>query len=368
MRFLSRYPAAPNHWTASAKRLPVRTSTNAKIALRLGGGEKHMVLGHADAVTGREWIPSRKPRGRLGGVSDRNDHGARKAQPRRTAADHVGDFGQHIGQQHVLTAENVSLANHAALECGEVAFGDVIDVDEIESGIEKSGHTSARRFDDDAPGRRRLDVAGPDRRRGIDDHRRQRIVGDHGLDQPLGGDLAALVGADPLLHRERNCLVRRTAVGAQAKCRDAAGIDDALDAGAFRLLHDDARAVHIGGKNLVRIARPEPIVGRDMKHVADASHGAPYRFCVADIAGDELQIEPVQVETRTVGSGQRAYREPFGNEFSRHGGPDQSRRPGDQSFCAAVHDFPCECGCESSIFTSKQPCKFHGKIELRHSH
>ena len=98
-----------------------------------------------------------------------------------------------------------------------------------------------------------------------------------------------------------------------------------------------------------------------------AGHGAPYRFCVADIAGDELQIEPLQVEARTVGSRQRTHRKPFGNEFSGDGGSNQSCCPGDQSFCAAVHGVPCECGRESSIFTSKQPCEFHGKIKLRHS-
>ena len=78
-----------------------------------------------------------------------------------------------------------------------MAFGNVIDVDEIETGIEKSGNTPARRLDDDAPGRRRLDVAGSDRCRGVDDHRRQRFVGDHRLDQPFGCDLAALVGPMP---------------------------------------------------------------------------------------------------------------------------------------------------------------------------
>jgi len=81
--------------------------------------------------------------------------------------------------------------------------GDVIDMDQVETGVDEGGDAPARRLDDNAAGRRRPHVARPDRGRRIDDHRGKRLVGDHRLDQPLGGDLAALVGADPLLGRQR---------------------------------------------------------------------------------------------------------------------------------------------------------------------
>ena len=65
----------------------------------------------------------------------------------------------------------------------------------------------------------------------------------------------------------------------------------ALDAGAQRLLHDIARAVDIGGKDFVRIARPQPIIGGDMKNIANALDRAGDRFSVTEIALDKLQVE-----------------------------------------------------------------------------
>src|SRR5258705_363135 len=76
----------------------------------------------------------------------------------------------------------------------------------------------------------------------IADRGRQLVLGDHALDQPLGGDLAALVDADRLGLVERERLVDRAAVAPHRQRRDAAGVDDALDAGAQRLLHHDAGA------------------------------------------------------------------------------------------------------------------------------
>ena len=72
---------------------------------------------------------------------------------------------------------------------------------------------------------------GPIGRRRIDDHGRQPVPPDHGLDQTLGRDLAALVGADRLVFGERTVLGRGGALD-ELQGRDAAGVDDALDAGA----------------------------------------------------------------------------------------------------------------------------------------
>ena len=112
----------------------------------------------------------------------------------------------------------------------------------------------------------------------------------------------------PFCDRKRDGFVGRTAIVAQGQGGDAAGVDNALDAGAFCLLHHDARAVHIGGKNLAGVACPQPIIGCHVKDVADTGHGAAHRRCIAHVAGGELQIESIEMKARTAGAHQRSHR------------------------------------------------------------
>ena len=117
-----------------------------------------------------------------------------------------------------------------------MALGNVVDMDEIKPGIEEAGHAPARRFDDDPAGRRWLHIARADRRRRIDDHGRQMFVGDHGFDQPLGSDLAALVGADAFVDRQSRRFHPPAAPSlAQRNGGDALRVDDALNAGCSGL-------------------------------------------------------------------------------------------------------------------------------------
>ena len=87
--------------------------------------------------------------------------------------------------------------------------------------------------------------------------------------------------------RRRSCNLesdgfrRPGAIVAQGQGGDAAGIDNSLDAGAFCLLHHDARAVHVGGKILVGAGptadnrRPrEKRIGRRPWPVAPTMHRA----------------------------------------------------------------------------------------------
>ena len=77
-------------------------------------------------------------------------------------------------------------------------------------------------------------------------------MADHIFDQTFRDDLAFLVGADGLALRERTGFVGWRVVP-QFERRDAAGIDDALDAGSQRLLHDAARPFHVGSDDVVRV-------------------------------------------------------------------------------------------------------------------
>ena len=70
-------------------------------------------------------------------VGDRNDHGGGNAQPRRPAAHDTRDVGEHVGEQDVGAAEDVAFADRAAFERRDVAVGNVVDVDEIETGIDE---------------------------------------------------------------------------------------------------------------------------------------------------------------------------------------------------------------------------------------
>ena len=108
----------------------------------------------------------------------------------------MGDVRQHVGKENVLASEDIALPDTPSLERSEMAGCDVVDVNEIEAGVDKSGHTPGRRLHDDPAGGRRPDVPRPDRRGRIDDDCRQAIPFDHRLHQALRDDLAPLVGAD----------------------------------------------------------------------------------------------------------------------------------------------------------------------------
>jgi hypothetical protein len=94
-------------------------------------------------------------------------------------------------------------------------------------------------------------------------------------------------------------------------------------------LHHIARTADIGGKNLAAVACPQPVIGRDVKHIPDAMHRPPDGIGVADIAIDELQIEAVEVEAGTAGPGQRPHLESGPDQRPRHGRPDEPGGSGD---------------------------------------
>jgi hypothetical protein len=103
-------------------------------------------------------------------------------------------------------------------------------MDEVEAGIDIGRHAPVRRLDNDPARRRRLDVARADGGRGQHDNGGEALLRDHLLDQPLGDDLAALVGADGLLglaawRSSNSAGIRWLQRG------DAAGVDDPLDPG-----------------------------------------------------------------------------------------------------------------------------------------
>ena len=73
---------------------------------------------------------------------------AGNAHRRRFAPDQTRDIRQHVGEQHVGAAENVTLADDAVLERREVSIRNVVDVHEVQPGIDECrgfGRTPPRR-------------------------------------------------------------------------------------------------------------------------------------------------------------------------------------------------------------------------------
>ena len=65
-------------------------------------------------------------------------------------------------------------------------------------------------------------------------------------------------------------------------------MDDALDAGPQRLLHDGARTLHIGADDVLRGGGPEPIIGGGVNEVTRAAQRRGKGSAIADVAEDHL--------------------------------------------------------------------------------
>ena len=119
-------------------------------------------------------------------------------------------------------------------KASQVASRHVVDMDEIRPRVDEGRDAPARGVEQDATGRCRPDVARSDEHHQADDDGRQALAQDHLLDRALGHRIAALVGADRFLGRQRRRLVDRRRGAGDAERGNAARIDDALDAGRQR--------------------------------------------------------------------------------------------------------------------------------------
>jgi hypothetical protein len=267
------------------------------------------VLRHTNAVERRERLRAPEACEHLGGSGHRISECTRESQAWSRPAHQSCNVGQHVGEQNVLPPENVPLANSSALQGGSVSARYVVDVDVIQSGIDESGNSAARGLDNDSARRGRPNVPWTDRCRGVDDHGRQSLTGNHAVDQPLGCNFALLVGADTLAFAEGSALVGRRAVGTQRKGCHAAGVNYALDAGTQCFFHDRACSVHVGEHDLIGIARPQPIIGGDMEDITHAGHGPADGDRVAQVPLAELDPQCGKVIAAAARPDQGANRE-----------------------------------------------------------
>src|ERR1043165_8831650 len=89
-------------------------------------------------------------------------------------------------------------------------------------------------------------------------------------------------------------------------------------------LHDDARAPHVGGKNLAAVARPQAIVRRHMDEVTARRERRPDRGGVIDASFDDFDAERGEVIAPARGPHQRTHGRPFRYKLSHDGGADES--------------------------------------------
>ena len=151
---------------------------------------------------------------------------------------------------------------------------------------------------------------------------------EHGL---LGQVFGALVGADHLVQRVRRRLVGRGAVADQPERRDAAAIHHALHAGRLRRQEQRARALDIGAVHLRRVGDPQPVIRRDVDHVAAAGHCAPERGRVPQVALGQLGRQPGDVRAVAAGPHQQAQGVAAAKQGAGDGRADEAGRAGDES-------------------------------------
>jgi hypothetical protein len=173
----------------------------------------------------------------------------------------------------------------------------IVDMHEIEAGIDKRWHAPTCRFDNDAPCRSRPDVARADRGRWVDYYRREPGGFHHVFDHSLGYDLAPLVGTDSLILGERAAFISRCP-GAQFDRSNAARVDDPLYARTEGLLHDNASTLNVCSKNFSGNWCPEPVIGCRVDHIADIANSRCDRVAVANITRDD-HISGGDVSSRT---------------------------------------------------------------------
>jgi hypothetical protein len=215
-------------------------------------------------------------------------------------------------------------------------------MDQVKACINITGHSSRCRFDDDSPRRCRANIARADRRRRIYDDRRQIFVLDHSRNGALGNHLAVFVSADGLGLRERRGLVAGLPVRSGRKRGDAAGVDDALDAGALCRDHDQSGAFDIGPHDVFGIARPEPVIGGDMEEKTHVPHGPPNRAWIEQVALDDLEPQTGEVDARAGRAKQYADVVSGAHEASGDRGTDKPARAGNE------HHH----GCPQSVLTT----------------
>ena len=209
-----------------------------------------------------------------------------------------------------------------------MAVGNVIDMHQVEPGIDKGRHAPGGGFDNDAPRRRGLDVARTDGGGRRHDDGGKPLLPYQAFDFAFGHQLAALVGADHALWGVARALIHGGVAGLQG--RDGRRIDHPFHPGLQRCAHRGLGALEIVALNLARIACPEAIIGGDMEQVARAFKRRGHRLFIAHVAHHGLAMQLGDVEPVGGGPHDHPYMQAARHQRPRHGRADETGRSGDQ--------------------------------------
>ena len=135
-----------------------------------------------------------------------------------------------------------------------------------------------------------------DRRRRIHDHHRKsrcRKLQRHLLRQKLG----ALISARHLLQRHRHRLIAHPTLR-HADTAHRAGVNHPLDPWLARRFQQIPRALYVRAVQLIRMPRPEPVIGGHMKDQPASRHRPFERSGIPQIAGNRLDFQFPQLARR----------------------------------------------------------------------
>ena len=304
----------------------------AQFADGFGRVEIHLVFRH--------FHPAERHRRRLVG----DDIGNRFAYPARGIGHPVGHFNagrrdagdflqgqQDFMQGQVAVAQDVTFTDGSFLLGEEVAPGAIPDIDQIQPGIEISGHLAVDEIEDKFSRGRRFDVPRSDRRARVDHHHRQSPAG------KLEGRLLGLVLGQFVIvaqnrRVQRRLFIRRAAVRPQADATDGAGINHLPDIFSHRRFQNVAGALDIDVVHHPLVPAPQAVIrGGMVQHLATLQGGGE-GVAVPHISGHHLGVQTFDVGPVRVGAHQNAHVSSVGDQFAQQGRSQKARGAGHQCF------------------------------------
>ena len=128
--------------------------------------------------------------------------------------------------------------------------------------------------------------------------------------------------------------------------RDRTAVHDALHPRRLGRTHHRQRALDIGAQHRLGIGHPEPVVRRDVEHVAAAGGRARQRGGIGEVAQRQFRIDAGQVAPVAGRPDQQAQPMPTRRQHPRDRGTDEAGRTGQQ--CRAIR-------CHAAVLPSKAP-------------
>src|SRR5207247_13454 len=120
----------------------------------------------------------------------------------------------------------------------------------------------------------------------------------------------------------------RDAVLRDPERADGGGVDHAAHARRACGLEDGARATDVDAVELLRVGRPEAVVGRDVEDDVDALHRALHGGWIQQVSLADLDVEPCKRAAVSAWSRQHAHRAALGEELADDVGANEARATG----------------------------------------